>query len=116
MQKKCSGGINLVIITKIITKIIVPRNCFVIFSARMVPLEAPSKNPLKKHLLVKSFLKTLQRSVLLHEPAGVHPSTVGGPKHMHNAQMVGVQCESFLWQLPANSNPSNRKNAVNRQN
>ena len=36
LQRKCSGGINLVIITKMITKIIVPRNYFVIISARMV--------------------------------------------------------------------------------
>ena len=36
LQRKCSGGILSVIITKIITKIIVPRNYFVILSARMV--------------------------------------------------------------------------------
>ena len=36
LQRKCSGGINFVIITKIITKIIVPRNYFVIISARRV--------------------------------------------------------------------------------
>ena len=36
LQRKCSDGINFVIITKIITKIIVPRNYFVIISARMV--------------------------------------------------------------------------------
>ena len=36
LQSKCSGGINFVIITKIITKIIVPGNYFVIISARMV--------------------------------------------------------------------------------
>ena len=36
LQRKCSGGINFVIITKIITKMIVPRNYFVILSARMV--------------------------------------------------------------------------------
>ena len=33
---KCSGGVILVIVTKIITKINVPRNYFVILSARMV--------------------------------------------------------------------------------
>ena len=36
LQRKCSGGIHFVIITKIITKIIVPRNYFVTISARMV--------------------------------------------------------------------------------
>ena len=36
LQRKCSGGIIFVIITKIITKIIVPRIFFVIISARMV--------------------------------------------------------------------------------
>ena len=36
LQRKCSGGINFVILTKIITKIFVPRNYFVIISARMV--------------------------------------------------------------------------------
>ena len=36
LQRKCSGGIIFVIITKIITKIIVPSNYFVIISARMV--------------------------------------------------------------------------------
>ena len=35
LQRKCSGEIIFVIITKIITKI-VPRNYFVIVSARMV--------------------------------------------------------------------------------
>ena len=36
LQRKSSGGIIFVIITKIITKEIVPRNYFVIISARMV--------------------------------------------------------------------------------
>ena len=36
LQRKSSGGINFVIITKIITKENVPRNYFVIISARMV--------------------------------------------------------------------------------
>ena len=36
LQRKCSGGINFVIITKTITKINVPKNYFVIISARMV--------------------------------------------------------------------------------
>ena len=33
----------------------------------------PSKNPSKKHLLLKSLLRTLLRSVRLHDPLGVHP-------------------------------------------
>ena len=36
LQRKGSGGINFVIITMIITKIVVPRSYFVIISARMV--------------------------------------------------------------------------------
>ena len=36
LQRKSSGGIIFVIITKIITKEIVPRNYFVIISVRMV--------------------------------------------------------------------------------
>ena len=36
LQRKCSGGIIFVRITKIITRIIDPRNYFVIISARMV--------------------------------------------------------------------------------
>ena len=36
LQRKSSGGTIFVIITKIITKEIVPRNYFVIISARMV--------------------------------------------------------------------------------
>ena len=36
LQRKSSGGIIFVIITKIITKENVPRNYFVIISARMV--------------------------------------------------------------------------------
>ena len=36
LQRKCSGGIIFVIITKIITKINVPRNSFAKLSARMV--------------------------------------------------------------------------------
>ena len=38
LQRNCSGGIIFVIITKIITKEMVPRNHFVIISARMVVL------------------------------------------------------------------------------
>ena len=38
LQRKCSCGIMFVIITKIITKIILPRNYFIIISARMVVL------------------------------------------------------------------------------
>ena len=38
LQRKCSGGTNFAIVTKIITKIIVTRNYFVIISARMVTL------------------------------------------------------------------------------
>ena len=37
------------------------------------PLQAPSKNPSKKHLLFKNLLRTLLRSVRLHDPLGVHP-------------------------------------------
>ena len=40
LQKKSSGGIIFVIITKIITKENVPRNYFVIISARMVMISA----------------------------------------------------------------------------
>ena len=36
LQRKCFGGILFVIVTKITTKITVPRNYFVIISARMV--------------------------------------------------------------------------------
>ena len=36
LRRKCSGGIIFVITIKIITKVIVPRNYFVIISARMV--------------------------------------------------------------------------------
>ena len=39
-------------------------------------LQAPSKNPSKKHLLLESLLRTLLRSVLLHDPLGVHASQV----------------------------------------
>ena len=35
LQRECSGGVVFVIITKIITKIIVPRNCLVIVLARI---------------------------------------------------------------------------------
>ena len=37
------------------------------------PLQAPSKNPSKKHLLLENLLRTLLRSVRLHDPLGVHP-------------------------------------------
>ena len=43
LQRKCSGGINFVIITKIITKITVPRNYFVMITARMVCLPCVSQ-------------------------------------------------------------------------
>ena len=38
LQRKCSGGIIFVIITKITTEIIVPWNYFVIVSAKVVNL------------------------------------------------------------------------------
>ena len=34
---------------------------------------APSKNPSKKHLPLKNLLRTLLRSVRLHDPLGVRP-------------------------------------------
>ena len=34
----------------------------------------PSKNPSKKHLLLMNLLRTLLRSVRLHDPLGVHPN------------------------------------------
>ena len=37
----------------------------------------PSKNPSKKHLLVKNLLRTLLRSVRLHDPLGVRPILSG---------------------------------------
>ena len=37
------------------------------------PYKAPSKNPSKKHLLVENLLRTLLRSVWLHDPLGVRP-------------------------------------------
>ena len=38
------------------------------------PYEVPSKNPSKKHLLLDNLLRTLLRSVQLHDPLGVHPT------------------------------------------
>ena len=37
------------------------------------PYKAPSKNPSKKHLLLENLLRTLLRSVRLHDPLGVRP-------------------------------------------
>ena len=37
------------------------------------PYQAPSKNPSKKHLLLENLLRTLLRSVRLHDPLGVRP-------------------------------------------
>ena len=36
-------------------------------------LQALSKNPSKKHLQVENLLRTLLRSMRLHDPLGVHP-------------------------------------------
>ena len=46
LQRKSSGGIIFVIITKIVTKENVPRNYFVIISARMVLGKTPDMNKL----------------------------------------------------------------------
>ena len=62
LQRKCSGGINFVIITKIITKIIVPRNYFVIISARMV---IKKLWPLVFAYCVKPRADTLQHMLVL---------------------------------------------------
>ena len=35
------------------------------------PIQAPSKNPSKKHFLLKNLLRNLLRSVRLHDPLGV---------------------------------------------
>ena len=40
------------------------------------PYQAPSKNPSKKPLLVENLLRTLLRSVWLHDPLGVRPNRV----------------------------------------
>ena len=40
------------------------------------PLQAPSKNPSKKHLLLENLLRTLLRSVRLHDLLGVHPTSM----------------------------------------
>ena len=45
-------------------------NNFAIISGWRV--QAPSKNLAKKHLLLESLLRNLLRSVLLHDPLGVH--------------------------------------------
>ena len=37
------------------------------------PYKVPSKNPSKKALPLKNLLRTLLRSVRLHDPLGVHP-------------------------------------------
>ena len=37
------------------------------------PRQASSKNPSKKHMLLKRLLRTLLRGVLLHDPLPVHP-------------------------------------------
>ena len=51
LQRKCSGGIVFVILTKIFTKIIVPRNYFVIISARMVETTTISMEKFIRHPL-----------------------------------------------------------------
>ena len=43
------------------------------------PLQAPSKNLSRKHLLLENLLRTLLRSVRLHDPLGVHPNYVLSP-------------------------------------
>ena len=62
------------------------------------PLQVPSKNPSKKHLLLENLLRTLLRSVRLHDPLGVHPSntvlveaTFQGETIMHQA-VVAILC------------------------
>ena len=42
------------------------------------PLQAPSKNPSKKPLLLENLLRTLLRSVQLHDPLRVHPTQWAG--------------------------------------
>ena len=44
------------------------------------PYKAPSKNPSKKALPLKNLLRTLLRSVRLHDPLGVHPTLIGHPQ------------------------------------
>ena len=50
----------------------------------------PSQNPSKKHLLVENLLRTLLRSVRLHDPLGVHPSDA---ELLHEA----LFSESKIW-------------------
>ncbi len=45
-----------------------------LFSGPENPYRRPSKNPSKKHLLLKNLLRTLLRSVRLHDPLGVRPT------------------------------------------
>ena len=53
------------------------------FSLLQKPLQAPSKHTSKNHFPLESLLRTLLRSVLLHDPLGVHP-------------IPSNCCESFL--------------------
>ena len=73
LQRKSSGGIIFVIITKIITKEIVPRNYFVIISARMVVAHylASLRSNLARYPLL--MLRGFQREVLFRR--GI--STIG---------------------------------------
>ena len=64
LQRKSSGGIIFVIITKIITKENVLRNYFVIISARMVLLGALLRGRTTAHMTLIRVLRRFWGSVL----------------------------------------------------
>ena len=64
------------------------------------PLQAPSKNPSKKHLLLESLLRTLVRSVLLHDPLGVRPTWVAVQAFRRRTLCWHVQNILQLMELP----------------
>ena len=70
LQRKSSGGIIFVIITKIITKEIVPRNYFVIISARMVPSHAQSM----AFLLQNKMRELAPKEAALNKKKSLHTS------------------------------------------
>ena len=56
------------------------------------PLQAPSKNPSKKHLHLKNLLRTPLRSALLHDSLGVHPRL-----RIVNKLVCALCCKNLFW-------------------
>ena len=74
--------------------------------------QVPSKNSSKKHLLLENLPSTLLRSVLLHDPLGVHPLGNLLRTFLRTACCSMTPLVCILWLLEASAVRTARPNRI----